>query len=106
MPMMDVRYWPKNILDQWNGYVEKALSEIEFLKRVDQKMYQNYYDRITMERVSLYYMMVELHKNSYSDSFVQEMKRAFKEDCARLGITATTEYTSSNIDTLLKSWGL
>ena len=106
MPMMDVRYWPKNILDQWNGYVEQALSEIEFLKKVDQKMYQNYYDRITMERVSLYYMMIELHKNSYSDSFVQEMKLAFKEDCARLGITATTEYTSSNIDTLLKSWGL
>ena len=106
MPLVDVRYWPKNILEQWNGYVETALSEIEVLKRVDQKAYQRYYDRITLERISLYYLMVELHQNSYSDDFVQQMKLAVKEDCARLGVTVTGERSGQTIDALLSSWGV
>lgn len=106
MPMNDVRYWPKNILDQWNGYVETALSEIEVLKRVDPNAYQQYYDRITLERISLYYLMVELHKDSYNDDFVQHMKLSFKEDCARLGVTVTGENAKLTIDAVLKSWGM
>ena len=106
MPMNDVRYWPKSILDQWNGYVETALSDIEVLKRVDPIAYQQYYDRITLERISLYYLMVELHKNSYSDDFVQQMKLSFKEDCARLGVTVTGENAKLTIDAVLKSWGM
>jgi hypothetical protein len=106
MPMNDVRYWPKNILDQWNGYVEDALSDIEVLKRVDQNAYQQYYDRITLERISLYYLMVELHKDSYSDDFVQHMKLSFKEDCARLGVTVSGENAKLTIDAILKSWGM
>ncbi|MBE7100862.1 MAG: DUF4838 domain-containing protein [Clostridiales bacterium] len=106
MPLLDVRYWPKNVLDQWNGYVETALSQIEVLKRVDQNAYQRYYDRITLERISLYYMMIELHKDSYSESFVQKMKLAFKEDCARLGVTDTGSASNDSIDELLKSWGM
>lgn len=106
MPLNDARYWPKNILDQWNGYVEKALSEIEVLKRVDPIAYQQYYDRITLERISLYYLMVELHKNSYNDDFVQHMKLSFKEDCSRLGVTVTGESASLTIDAVLKGWGM
>ncbi len=106
MPLNDIRYWPKNILDQWNGYVEEALSDIEVLKRVDQNAYQQYYDRITLERISLYYLMVELHQNSYSEEFVQHMKLSFKEDCARLGVTATGENSQLTIDAVLKSWGM
>ena len=106
MPLNDVRYWPKNILDQWNGYVETALSEIDVLKRVDPIAYQQYYDRITLERISLYYLMVELHKDSYSDEFVQYMKLSFKEDCARLGVTVTGENAKLTIDAVLKSWGM
>ena len=106
MPMNDVRYWPKNILDQWHGYIEDALSDIEVLKRVDPIAYQQYYDRITLERISVYYLMVELHENAYSDAFVQEMKLAFKEDCARLGVTVTGENAKLTIDAVLKSWGM
>ena len=106
MPMNDVRYWPKNILDQWNGYVEEALSDIEVLKRVNPIAYQQYYDRITLERISLYYLMVELHQNSYSDDFVWQMKLAFKEDCARLGVTVTGELAKLTIDAVLSSWGM
>lgn len=106
MPMNDVRYWPKSILDQWNGYVEEALSDIEVLKRVDPVAYQQYYDRITLERISIYYLMVELHKNSYSKEFVQHMKLSFKEDCARLGVTATGELAKLTIDAVLTSWGM
>ena len=50
--------------------------------------------------------MVELHENAYSDAFVQEMKLAFKEDCARLGVTVTGENAKLTIDAVLKSWGM
>lgn len=106
MPLLDVRYWPKSVLDNWNRLVEKALSEIEVLKKVDMNAYQRYYDNITMERVSLYYMMVELYSNFYSETFVQQMKLSFKEDCNRLGITATGEGNGKTVDSVLKSWGV
>jgi hypothetical protein len=106
MPLLDIRYWPKDILDTWHGFVEDSLSEIEVLKRVDQNLYEQYYDRITLERISLYYLMVELHQNSYGDQFVQEMKLAFKEDCTRLGVTSTAEGAQKTVDAVLKSWGV
>lgn len=106
MPLKDVRYWPKNMLDQWLANINEALASIEHYKRVDQTLYQNYYDRITMERVSLYYLMVELYKNDYDEDFVKEMKLAFKDDCARLGITGTQDGASYTVDEILMGWGV
>ena len=34
------------------------------------------------------------------------MKLAVKEDCARLGVTATGERNGQTIDALLSSWGV
>lgn len=106
MPLNDQRYWPKNMLDKWLGYVNDALDAIEHYKRVDEQLYQNYYDRITMERVSLYYLMVELYKDDYAEDFVLEMKLTFKEDCARLGITGTADGASNTVDKILLGWGV
>lgn len=105
MPLLDERYWPKDILDQWFICVQEALDSIEHLKRIDQKQWQQYYDRIALERISLCYMMVQLYENSCAEDFVLEMKLAFKEDCNRLGVMVSGE-GGATVDDILKGWGL
>jgi hypothetical protein len=86
---LKAKYWPKQLLDRWEGYINQALESIEYLKQVDMAKYAMYYDTITTERISIYYMMVNLYGNTgrYSQSYIKEIKTLFNEDCQRLGVT-------------------
>ena len=82
------KYWPKQLLDRWLGYVEDALDSIEYLKKVDMEKYLVYYDTITTERVSLHYMITTLYGKSsrYSKDFIAKITAEMNEDMSRLGI--------------------
>ncbi|MBQ3493301.1 MAG: DUF4838 domain-containing protein [Clostridia bacterium] len=105
MIMLDAKYWPKYMLDRWYKNVEDALKSIEFLKRVDMAKYNTYYDHITMERVALCYLMVELYQSNYAKEFIDKIKLDFKNDCNRLGISVSAE-GNSPVDAIYSRWGV
>lgn len=83
-------YWPLPVLKQWMSYIDNALAEIDFIKNRDAKKYQTLYDNITLERVSVSYMMLKLYKTSIpSDEFLK-LKNELLADIERLGVTKGT----------------
>ena len=73
------------MFDGWINLIEQALADIEYLKTTDNNLYQIYYDRIALERISVYYMAIECYPNRYQN--VADMKAIVKADALRFGIT-------------------
>ena len=74
-----------SIFTSYVNYINKALEDIEYLKTTDISLYQIYYDRIALERISIYYMAIECAPNSFSN--LSDMKAIVKEDALKFGIT-------------------
>ena len=84
------QYWSKQLLDRWLGYINDAIADIEYLKKIDMEAYQTYYDCIVMERVSIYFLIVNLYGKDgrYSTEFIEQITVQLNEDMNRLGISA------------------
>lgn len=100
--VLQQQYWPKPLLDGWYGYLSQAIEDIAYLKVVNPEKYQEYYDHITLERISVVYLMTELYGNRYEKEFLNGIKYDCKTDCARLGI----EFYPGSIDSLWEKWGI
>lgn len=98
------KFWPKPLLDRWNGYLEEALSKIEYLKQEDIERYYQFYDHITCERLSVTFLLVELYSPNIEAGRILQMKQTFKEDCTRIGMSHLKE--NGSISDLYKSWGV
>ncbi len=85
------KYWPKQLLDRWYGYINDAIDDINYLKKVDPVKYQEYYDHIVMERISIYYMMYQLYGKGtrYSQEFINDILVQYDADCKRLGVSSS-----------------
>lgn len=99
-------YWSRDLLLRWLDYANQAIEEVSYLKYIDINAYQTYYDNITMERVSLYYMLVELYKEELPASMVKEMKLTCKEDVERIGIVAISGSTGGRWTEVWVAWGV
>lgn len=84
-------YWSYQILRNWMGYAETALSQIEKYKTTDPELYDLYYERIVMERASVNFMMLELYETKLSKEEARELYNNIIADCALCGLTRTTE---------------
>ena len=62
-------YWPKAIIDEWQGYVDSALEKIEKYKSTDPKTYDMLYKHITMERAFLDYVYMQFYKSNLGSGF-------------------------------------
>lgn len=84
------KYWPKQLLDRWVGYIDEALDAIEYLKKVDMVEYQRCYDTITSERISIYFMITSLYgdKGKYPQEYIEQITADMKADMERIGISA------------------
>ncbi len=85
-------FWPKPILMQLYGYTDEAMEKIAPLKFSDVGLYNEYYDHIAMERLSVVYLLHELYKGSVNPTELAEMTESFKADVIRLGITNESEH--------------
>lgn len=89
--MLNSNYWSYPVLKQWMGYIDKALSEIEYLKAADPIAYQAYYDHIVAERVSIAYMMLEIYEAKLTLDYKEFLLNVIEEDCTRLSIAKISE---------------
>ena len=75
------KYWPKPVIDTWQGYVENALKKIEKYKTLDPATYDMLYKHITMERVFLdlvylrfYETQIGMEFETVRDRFVEGVR--------------------------------
>lgn len=92
--VMNKKYWPKSVLDRWNGYIDEALVAIEPLKGKDEALYNRVYKYIVCERVWINYLRFTYYSNSYFASDLQELKSEIVNDVALCKINRESEHTT------------
>ena len=58
------KYWPRNVLDKWMGYVDDAIESLQSLKETDIALYNVYYRNVCAERAFISNALVKLHAES------------------------------------------
>jgi hypothetical protein len=97
-------YWPKGVIDTMNGYFEEAYKAIEHYKNSDPALYSKLYDRICIETFVYRKIDITLYFTYYSENELLALKKSFKEDVSRIGISKYNE--GSDISELWKMWGI
>ena len=89
-----VDYFKYNTLAEWKNYIRKAYDAIEYLKNEDYATYKKLYDRITLESLSIRYLIIELYGGTvYTSVELAAEKQSFKKDCTELNVTGSREHT-------------
>ncbi len=86
------QYWPYRTLVQWYDMVDSALKKIEPLKVENQDLYNNLYDQITAERISIIYPILSIWDEKFTDEELSKFRMQFYEDLVRLGHTEADEF--------------
>lgn len=84
------KYWPKNVIDTWQGNVTDALEKIKPLQNTDPERYQMLYNHIVMERVFLDYVLLEHYSANLGAKF-DYYKNTFVEAVELNNIMRTSE---------------
>ena len=73
-PINKKEYWPKSVIDTWQGYVDDAMLKIEKYKTLDPATYDMLYKHITMERVFLDYCYLQhyIKKGNVEFEFIRD----------------------------------
>ena len=96
--------FPLSLMDKWEGYVNQAKQEIEYIKNVNPELYQKLYER--MDKESLFFASVRLfwYETSYSSSQLLQMRLSFKEKCEYYGISHFSE--TKPLSETYTAWGI
>jgi hypothetical protein len=97
-------YWPKGVVDTMLGYFDEAYKAIEPLKNINPSLYYKLYDRICIETFVYRKIDITLYFTYYSENELLALKKSFKEDVSRIGISKYNE--GSDISELWKMWGI
>ena len=92
----------KGVLLGWMDYVEQAYDSIEYLKWTNYELYEKIHDRITLESLTIRYMLIELYGTSFSAGELKALQNNFKSDCTKVNISVA----SSGISDLYAKWGI
>ena len=89
--LLKEEYWPQGLLEGWLELIDEAYKKIEPLKVSNPSLYKKLEARIKMESLSYRFMILEMYSIYYSESEVNQMKEAFKNDCIELGVRQYSE---------------
>ena len=98
-----IQYWPKALLDDWNGYIDEAYQSIESLRESDPQRYDDLYERITRESITIRYLLISHYSTAYSSEHLLQMKNDFRNDVEKYEIGTSESVTADSIWT---SWGI
>ena len=95
---LTVKNYPYATVRAYLDKIQRAYQSIEHLKVNDPTLYQELYDRISLEEVSYRYVEIHLYPDKYEYNTLRQMKQDLITECKRLGITKFKEFTG--IDSL------
>ena len=93
--ILSLAVWPRSKLEEWQQILEKAYASIDSLKTIDADKYAKLYDRITLESISVRWLIVELYSTKYDAAYITQMKNLLKEDMRRLKVDRLAEGVSA-----------
>lgn len=96
--------FPLNLISRWEGYVEQAKKEIEYIKVLDETLYEKIYNRIDVESLFFDYVRLTWYNTSYSDSELLALRLQFKEKCEKYDIKQIKEAVS--LASVYEGWGI
>ncbi len=97
-------YWPKKLLDRWNGYIEEAKEAILPYQKSNRVLYEALEDNIILESIFPRYALLNHYSGKYSADTLTALRSSFKKDCQRVNVTKLNENT--DMDSVFSSWGL
>lgn len=83
---------------------DKALSDIEYLKKIDGKLYDTFYKNLVTERVSYAFMLINFYETRYDPDYIYQLKLQTKADVELVGINDYTQ--TAQIAELWNKWGI
>ena len=98
------KYWPKKLLDRWNGYIEEAKEAILPYQKSNRLLYDTLMDNILLESMFPRYALLNHYSGKYSADTLTVLRRSFKTDCQRVNVTMLNE--NQTMDSVFSSWGL
>ena len=102
--LLNEENFPKGYIDTMLGYFDEAYEAIEPLKNTNPTLYETLYDRICLESLTYRYLDVQIYSTYYNNQELLELRRDFKDDTMRLGVTQW--YELGLITLLWEEWGL
>ncbi len=96
--------FPQALIDRWEGYVHKAMQEIEYIKDIDLDYYNKLYTRMEKETLFFDYVRLFNYTTSYTDAELLSMRLEFRDKCNRHSITHIQE--TGKIDSVYTGWGI
>ena len=96
--------FPLNLLDRWEGYINAAKNEIEYMIGFDDEKYELLYSRFDKETVFMDYIRIFVYGAEYSASELQEIRIGFKNKCEKYDIARLSE--SRKVSEACVGWGI
>ena len=81
---LQAKHWPYAMLQNWLGYIDQAYAAIEHYKTTDEELYKKLYDRITLESLTIRYVVLSLYSVRLNDS--KAYGQALLNDCVKLRV--------------------
>ena len=97
-------YFSYGEIVSWQKMLQKAYDDIAPLKESHKELYDKLYARITLEKITVDYLDIELFGNHYSSQVLLQKKNDFRDNCELTNITAYKERV--DIENLYKTWGI
>ena len=92
--LLSEKFWPKNKLEEWRGYFDVALEEIEYLKSYNPELYDVTVKYIRSERVWVNYVYYKLYNAFLPSSTLVEVKSTLLSDLIYCDIKEEKETVS------------
>ncbi len=100
----EAAYWPKRMLDRWEGYIDEAYAAIESYKTHEPELYEVLYNNILLESIFPRFAQIHLHSAYYSTEQLRDLRVAFKADADKLNITRYDE--NATLASVYSGWNI
>ena len=98
-------FHPRYVLENWMNYGDLALESIKELKFTDKERYSLLEERITREKLSPLYFLIEIYGTTYSESELKKLRTTFYEDAVRTRFDNVKEWNGT-INEYVSGWDL
>ena len=104
--LKDRKFWPQANLENWLTRANEAETILSG-KNLEQETFNTIKKHIAVERLAIYYMLVELYPNELGESTVQSYKNKFRADNEFIGGTRAYQNGGESVEkSLYYRWGL
>jgi hypothetical protein len=97
-------FWPKRMLERWNGYINDAYAAIEKYQTTDAQLYETLKKHVMAESLFPRFALLQTYPGKYRPNELYQLRVSFKNDVTLLGNRQVYEH--NNFEALFNTWGV